>query len=267
MNARTIRRAQERKAAKQARKAARQAPELITAASTAPSEASLTGAERSTGSVSKREELTSSLNETAAGSSGSAVVLSPGNVATYSQLVANFFAKWKPVGDEEHRLVQSLADTEWRLLRIPALESAIYALGRMEFSSEFAGEPQEAVRHSLIEARVFLTYQRQLNNLSIQENRLRRQREKDSSLLQHLQQERFGRASQVEEIGFEFSTEPACDANNTSPLSEVAGDCLLTESLREHAACAEQSGFDERQSRFHPVRGLSHRELLQVAEH
>jgi hypothetical protein len=267
MNARTIRRAQERKAAKQARKASRQAPELIAAAPPAPSVASLAVAERSIGSASELEKSTSSLNKTAAGSSGSAVVLSPGNVATYSQLVASFFAKWKPVGDEEHRLVQSLADTEWRLLRIPALESAIYAIGRMEFSSEFAGEPDEAVRHSLIEARVFLTYQRQLNNLSIQENRLRRQREKDHSWLQRLQQERFGRPSQVEEIGFEFSTEPACDSNNKSPVAELAGDCLLTESLREHAARTEQSGLDERQSRFHPVRGLSHGELLQVAEH
>ena len=39
-----------------------------------------------------------------------------------------------------------------------------------------------------IEAKIFLAYQRQLNNLSIQESRLRRQREKDAAALRSLQQ-------------------------------------------------------------------------------
>jgi hypothetical protein len=41
-----------------------------------------------------------------------------------------------------------------------------------------------------MEAKIFLTYQRQLNNLSIQENRLRRQREKDLAALKELQEAR-----------------------------------------------------------------------------
>jgi hypothetical protein len=48
----------------------------------------------------------------------------------------------------------------------------------------------EAVRKLLIEAQVFLTYQRQLNNLSVQENRLRRQRDKDTAALRELQEQR-----------------------------------------------------------------------------
>jgi hypothetical protein len=93
------------------------------------------------------------------------------------------------VGDEESKLVQSLADTEWRLLRIPSLEMGIYAVGRLEFAGLFP-EEDEAVRKHLIEAQVFLAYQRQLNNLSIQENRLRRQREKDTATLGELQEKR-----------------------------------------------------------------------------
>ena len=65
----------------------------------------------------------------------------------------------------------------------------IYALGRMEFAELFPKE-DEAVRNQLVEAKVFLTYQRQLNNLSIQENRLRRQREKDTAALRELQEKR-----------------------------------------------------------------------------
>ena len=53
----------------------------------------------------------------------------------------------------------------------------IYALGRLEFAELFPGET-EAVRKHLVEAKIFLAYRRDLNNLSIQEGRLRRQREK-----------------------------------------------------------------------------------------
>ncbi len=113
----------------------------------------------------------------------------------------------------------------WRLLRIPSLEMGIYALGRLEFASQFEQE-EPAVRAALIEAQVFLAYQKQLNNFSIQEGRLRKQCEKDRAELEQLQKER--KALQVQrmkqagelyedarrararfdpaEFGFEFST-------------------------------------------------------------
>jgi len=53
--------------------------------------------------------------------------------------------QYEPVGDEEQTLVQSLADTQWRLLRIPSLEAGICALGRLEFAELFANE-EESVR-------------------------------------------------------------------------------------------------------------------------
>ena len=103
--------------------------------------------------------------------------------------LSQFIENYTPVGEDERRLLQSLADTEWRLLRIPALEMGVYAVGRLEFAGSFANE-DEAVRKHLIEAQVFLAYQRQLNNLSIQESRLRRQREKDAAALRELQAKR-----------------------------------------------------------------------------
>ncbi|MGA8598821.1 MAG: hypothetical protein WB676_29230 [Bryobacteraceae bacterium] len=63
----------------------------------------------------------------------------------------------------------------------------IYAVGRLEFADLFPHEDPEVRKH-LIEAKIFIAYQRQLNNLSIQENRLRRQREKDSAALRELQE-------------------------------------------------------------------------------
>ena len=146
-------------------------------------------AQLSTGPVSQSGKAKSSLNAVKSGRTGHTVLLPSEDAALYQAHVSEFTKHYEPVGDEECNLVQSLADTEWRLLRIPALEMGVYAIGRLEFAGLFPDE-DEAVRKHLIEAQVFLAYQRQLNNLSIQENRLRRQREKDTAALRELQEKR-----------------------------------------------------------------------------
>ena len=146
-------------------------------------------AQFSTGPTSPDGKAKSSLNAVKTGLTGRTVLLPSDDAAAYQTHVARFFSTYKPLGDEEQRLVQSLADTEWRLARIPSLEFGIYAVGRIEFASEYAQE-DPAVRNHLIEAKIFLGYQRQLNNLSIQESRLRRQRDKDTAALRERQEAR-----------------------------------------------------------------------------
>ena len=146
-------------------------------------------AQLSTGPTSESGKAKSSLNAVKTGLTGRTVLLPGDDAALYEAHLTQFIERFKPVGEEEQNLVQSLADTEWRLLRIPSLEMGIYALGRLEFAELFPNEG-ESVRQQLIEAKIFLTYQRQLNNLGIQENRLRRQREKDSASLRELQENR-----------------------------------------------------------------------------
>jgi hypothetical protein len=185
-------------------------------------------AQLSTGPTSETGKAKSSVNAVKTGLTGRTVLLPNEDAVFYEAHVSQFMKSHAPVGDDERNLVQSLADTEWRLLRIPALEMGVYALGRLEFAELFANE-DEAARKHLIEAKVFLAYQRQLNNLSIQENRLRRQREKDTAALRELQQERLRQASirldkiarqyilavdeqrheefDLTEFGFEFSLE------------------------------------------------------------
>ena len=157
--------------------------------STAQITANQKNAQLSTGPTSPEGKAKSSLNAVKTGLTGRTVLLPGDDAAAYEAHVAGFFTRHQPAADEERNLVQSLADTEWRLLRIPALEYGIYAVDRIEFAAEF---PQEdpAVRTHLIEAKIFLAYQRQLNNLSIQESRFRRQREKDAAALHELQQKR-----------------------------------------------------------------------------
>ena len=143
-------------------------------------------AQFSTGPTSETGKANSSLNAVKTGLTGRTVLLPNDDAALYEAHVSEFMKRLEPANDEERNLVQSLADTEWRLLRIPSLEMSIYAIGRLEFAELFPNE-DEPVRKHLIEAKILLAYQRQLNNLSIQENRLRRQREKDSAVLRELQ--------------------------------------------------------------------------------
>jgi hypothetical protein len=142
------------------------------------------------GPTSEEGKAISSLNALKTGLTGRTVLLPSEDAALYEAHLAQFRERYQPVGGQELALVQSLADTRWRLARIPSLELAIFALGRVEFAELFPGQ-EEGVRKQLIEVKTYLAYQRQLVNLGVQEGRLRRQAEKDLAALQALQQPRL----------------------------------------------------------------------------
>jgi hypothetical protein len=146
-------------------------------------------AQLSTGPVTDAGKAKSCNNALKTGLTGRTVLLPGDDAELYAAHVENHLQQYQPDTPEERELVQSIADCSWRLQRIPALEAGIYAIGRLECAELFAGQ-DEAVREQLVQAKIFLTYQRQLNNLSIQENRLRRHREQDIAKLKELQTER-----------------------------------------------------------------------------
>jgi hypothetical protein len=191
-------------------------------------------AQLSTGPTSPEGKAKVSHNALKTGLTGRTVLLPTDDVAAYQAHTDRVFKQWAPETDEEKRLTQSIVDTLWRLERVPALEAGIYAIGRRELASQFADEQDEAVRKSMIEAQIFLTYRRDLNNLSIQETRLRRLFEKDEAeLRRHIAERRkaaedrrhaenmrwasaihhmnvakeMGLPFDPQEIGFEFSIE------------------------------------------------------------
>ena len=191
-------------------------------------------AQLSSGPATPEGKAKVSHNALKTGLTGRTVLLPTDDVAAYQAHLERTFQHFAPETDEEKRLTHSLADTLWRLDRIPSLEAGIYAIGRREFAAQFADETDEAVRRSMIEAQVFLAYRRDLNNLSIQEARLRKLYERDEAELKRLfaerqkaqeQRERTERARWSElmanyrnardvgmefdpaEIGFEFSIE------------------------------------------------------------
>jgi hypothetical protein len=155
----------------------------------------------STGPTSPEGKAKVSHNAVRTGLTGRAVLLPSDDVAAYQAHIDRIFKLWTPEMDEEKRLTQSLADTLWRLERIPVLEAGIFAIGRRQLAAHFADEEDETVRKAMIEAQIFLSYRRDLNNLSIQESRLRRLYEKDEAELKRLIAERneAEKARQAEE--------------------------------------------------------------------
>ena len=154
----------------------------------AQTKANRENAQSSTGPRTEEGKAKSSLNAVKTGLTGRTVLLPGDDMEAYQQHLASLEAHYQPVTDAEKLLVQSIANGEWRAARIPSLEAGIYALGRLEFAAQFEHEDL-AVRPALLDAKTFLAYQRQLNNLTLQENRLRRQREKDIAELKQLQAE------------------------------------------------------------------------------
>ena len=147
-------------------------------------------AQLSTGPSSAAGKAKASLNAVKTGLTGRTVVLPTEDVAVYQKHVALFVAKHEPATDEEHYLVQNIADTEWRLLRIHSLEAGFYAIGRVELADSFSEQSDPATRESMLQALIARAYRQDFNNLARQESRLRKQRTEDLAALKVLQDDR-----------------------------------------------------------------------------
>ena len=209
MSNRSIRRAAER----QAKKAAAQSnPSSISDAQLAANRAS---AQMSTGPKSENGKLTSSHNALKTGLTGRTIVLPTDDVAAYQSLVALINRKFAPANDIEQNLTQTIADTEWRLLRIAPLEAGIYAIGRLELADQFADHADPVNREALIHGKIFMTYRRDLMNLALQERRLRNQRKTDIAELTQLQKDRAEKAKELLKKRHN-EVQRACQLNNNA---------------------------------------------------
>jgi hypothetical protein len=144
-------------------------------------------AQLSSGPRTVAGKAVSSMNAVKTGLTGRTVLLPSDDVEAYRQHIAAYENEYKPVGVRESELVQSLADLQWRLQRIPGLEMAIYARGRDEFAAQFE-ELDPSVRSARIDLEIFIQYEKPLRNLQLQEGRLRRHRQKDLAELRELQE-------------------------------------------------------------------------------
>lgn len=206
MTPRAIRRAAERRANKLARKATASEPAVISEAQLAANQAN---AQLSTGPRTEAGKVKASLNAVTSGLTGHTVLLHSEDADAYQNHLLAYQELYQPLGPIESVLVQSIADTSWRLLGIPGLEMALFAKGQIEFSDLFE-DYDPAHRLHLIDAHTFTVYAKQIRNLQLQESRLLRRQDKETAELKRLQAERQQTAAPpepalVEENGFEFS--------------------------------------------------------------
>ena len=203
-------------------------------------------AQLSTGPRTEEGKSKSSLNAVKTGLTGRTVVLPTEDIAAYNTHVQSFFTGWNPQTDDERTLVQAIADTEWRLLRIPSLEAGLYALGRFEFVAEFASEDPDT-RQSLIQVKTFQAYRRDFTNLSLQEARLRRQRERDAEKLTELQDQR--RREYEADLNFALALFEEALREQGDEVAETALDTINHDHGFEFSLEEIESRSEELQSR------------------
>jgi hypothetical protein len=242
MSPRSIRRAAERQALKDARLAANQA-----------------NAQLSTGPKTKEGKAKSRLNAVKTGLTGRTVLLPTDDVPIYEKHIQEFVDEYQPLGPREAELVQALADHSWRLDRIAVLEHALYAHGFELFSEQFADRGH--LQAGFTQMHTFLHYEKQFRNLQTQEMRIRRNREKDTGELNRLQAERREKARLAEKykalqtaqttpkqpvVGFEFSP-PESSANEVEWLdrNDPNVPSPLASSLQSRAQAAGQPSATE----------------------
>ncbi len=172
-------------------------------------------AKLSTGPKTEAGRAICSMNAVKTGLTGRTLLIAPEDVDIYKTHLARFTKKFSPVTPEESELVQSIADTQWRRLRIVPLETGIYALGRREFADSFQDIEDLDARKAMIDVAVFHAYRKDLSNIALQETRLRNQVEVSIAAFKTLQRERLAKAqTELEDTASaEVETAVAIDAN------------------------------------------------------
>ena len=148
-------------------------------------------AQHSTGPKTPEGKQRSSLNALRHGlTSGQIIVLPGDDLQAYQRHVESYVHQCKPKGAIEAQLVQTLADTAWRLNRVSALENNLLTLGMVRVPDQLTEAPEQ-VQQSLSIAASLESETRALANLSLHGQRLSRQFDKTLVLLKELQEERI----------------------------------------------------------------------------
>jgi hypothetical protein len=140
-------------------------------------------AEHSTGPRTHAGKQRSSLNALTHGLTSRSPVLATEDVAAYQLHCRQFLNEYQPATPTETQLTQELADTAWRLNRIPLLEAALLDRAANPPTDQAAPPSQEMV-FDIVDAH------RALATLGLHGQRLSRQFQKTLEQLREIQYER-----------------------------------------------------------------------------
>jgi hypothetical protein len=138
-------------------------------------------AQHSTGPRSDAGKQRSALNALTHGLTARTAVLPTEDPAAYEQLHRQFLDEYRPATPTETQLVRELADTSWRLNRIPVLEADVLARAQAPAPSS------EPPSFDIVDAH------RLLASLSVHYQRLSRQFQKTLNELREIQLDRLER--------------------------------------------------------------------------
>ena len=131
------------------------------------------------------------------GLTGQVLVIAPSDEQPYKDHCHSIHQYFAPVGGMEVDLVQQIADDRWRMERAAAMESSILARGLNQPDDAVSGN--EEVDIALAKGRIWEDRKKELNLLTLYENRIQRRVEKNIALLRQLQQDRRALLQQIVE--------------------------------------------------------------------
>ncbi len=146
-------------------------------------------ARHSTGPRTPEGKKRSSLNALRHGLSGQVVVMPGEDLKAYLAFTADYVKDLHPRTEPERQLAQDIANCQWRLNRSASIEQGVYALGHHDFA-DLNDVDHPEIHAALTAATTYLKNGRQLENLSRQENRLRRSLQNSLKLYHDLQDRR-----------------------------------------------------------------------------
>lgn len=152
-------------------------------------EANRRNAQFSTGPKTGEGKRRCALNARRHGLTGQISAMTEEDRAAHDEFSAVMLKDLAPEGAVETQLAQRVATDSWRLNRVSAIEDNLFALGFDEHSDEIeTGHPQ--IHAALAAAKTFQSEAKQLQLLSLYEQRLNRSVHKNLEALRKLQAER-----------------------------------------------------------------------------
>jgi hypothetical protein len=133
--------------------------------------------------------------------------------------VEPYVQRLNPIGEIELQLAQTIAQDNFRLNRLKAVEENMFAYGELGPLSDKINTEHARVHHAIVQAQIFVVNDRAFSNLSLYEQRITRNIHKNMKLLQ--EEQALRKAEEQEKALLSAETQPL--TRITSTTSEQNG--------------------------------------------
>ena len=214
-------------------------------ASPAQQAANKSNAKKSTVPRTPEGKARAKMNALRHGLTGQFYVLSEADRLAYNDFEKNLLEALAPVGHYERDLAVSITQNRWRLHRARAMESNIQGLGQHDLADNYdTGSPETEV--AITQAQTWLNSHQALTNLTLYENRIRRDVARDKKELDDLQ-----------------TTRRAAEAKAREDAELLVAQSLMNKELLAAEATIEVNGFEFSSTNL--IAGLNRKSALESA--